>query len=87
MTRSFIRSPLMTFVFWLVLSFMTLFPVWWMFLVSVRQRVDLFGTPSFLLDVSRMTWGNYQAVLSNPMRFWFLFWGCWQPMPCHATNW
>ncbi|OSQ49431.1 carbohydrate ABC transporter permease [Thalassospira alkalitolerans] len=66
MTRSFIRSPLMTFVFWLVLSFMTLFPVWWMFLVSVRQRVDLFGTPSFLLDVSRMTWGNYQAVLSNP---------------------
>ncbi|MBB4120969.1 carbohydrate ABC transporter permease [Martelella radicis] len=66
MNRGFFKSPITLGLLWILLSLMTLFPVWWMFLVSVRRRVDLFGAPSFLLDTSRMTWGNYLAVLSNP---------------------
>jgi multiple sugar transport system permease protein len=45
---------------------MTLIPIWWMFLVSVKRRVDLFGAPSFLLDFDRITWDNYLSVISNP---------------------
>ncbi len=55
-----------SFIIWLLLSLMILIPIWWMFLVSVKKRVDLFGTPSFLLDIGRMTWGNYALVLGNP---------------------
>ncbi len=55
-----------SFFIWLVLSLMILIPIWWMFLVSVKRRVDLFGTPSFLLDITRMTWDNYAVVLGNP---------------------
>lgn len=66
MKRGFLHSRLLTVLFWLAMSVLTLLPVWWMFLVSVRTRADLFGTPSFLLDVSAMTWDNYAAVLANP---------------------
>lgn len=66
MKRGFLQSRLLTLLFWLAMSALTLLPVWWMFLVSVRSRADLFGTPSFLLDVSAMTWDNYAAVLANP---------------------
>lgn len=66
MKRGFLHSRLLTVLFWLAMSALTLLPVWWMFLVSVRSRADLFGKPSFLLDVSAMTWDNYAAVLANP---------------------
>lgn len=66
MKRGFLQSRLLTVLFWLAMSVLTLLPVWWMFLVSVRTRADLFGSPSFLLDVSAMTWDNYAAVLANP---------------------
>ena len=66
MKRGFLHSRLLTVLFWLAMSVLTLLPVWWMFLVSVRTRADLFGSPSFLLDVSAMTWDNYAAVLANP---------------------
>lgn len=66
MKRGVLNSRLLTLLFWLAMSALTLLPVWWMFLVSVRSRADLFGSPSFLLDVQAMTWANYGAVLSNP---------------------
>lgn len=66
MNRGILYSRLLTFLFWIAMSALTLLPVWWMFLVSVRTRADLFGKPSFLLDVQAMTWENYAAVLSNP---------------------
>lgn len=55
-----------TLAIWILLSLLTLLPIWWMFLVSVKQRADLFGKPSFLLDVSSMTWDNYASVITNP---------------------
>ena len=43
------RGPL-RFGFWVLLSLVTLFPIYWMFLVSGKSRVELFGRPSFLID-------------------------------------
>jgi ABC-type glycerol-3-phosphate transport system permease component len=60
------KSGWTTFFIWVLFSLMTLIPIWWMFLVSVKRRVDLFGTPSFLLDFDRITWDNYATVISNP---------------------
>ena len=66
MNSGFFHSRTFSVVFWLALSVLTLLPIWWMFLVSVKRRVDLFGAPSFLLDISKMTWENYATVLNNP---------------------
>jgi ABC-type glycerol-3-phosphate transport system permease component len=66
MNKDSARSRWTAFVIWFLLSLMILIPIWWMFLVSVKKRVDLFGTPSFLLDIGRMTWDNYAVVLGNP---------------------
>lgn len=67
MKTGFFQSKFVSVVFWICMSLMTLFPVWWMFLVSVKKRVDLFGEPSFLIDFSRITWENYEVVLNNPV--------------------
>jgi multiple sugar transport system permease protein len=64
--RTFFNSGRVTFLIWTLLSLMTLIPIWWMFLVSVKRRVDLFGAPSFLLDFDRITWDNYLSVIANP---------------------
>ncbi|WP_210530160.1 carbohydrate ABC transporter permease [Rubellimicrobium arenae] len=64
MTRA--GSKWITFALWVLFSLMTLVPIWWMFLVSVKQRADLFGKPSFLLNIGRMTWDNYAIVITNP---------------------
>jgi ABC-type glycerol-3-phosphate transport system permease component len=66
MKRGLFQSTPVTLIFWLCMSALTLLPVWWMFLVSVKSRADLFGKPSFLLDTAKMTWANYAEVLSNP---------------------
>lgn len=64
--RDTARARWTSFALWLVLSLMILIPIWWMFLVSVKRRVDLFGAPSFLIDLGKITWDNYAVVLSNP---------------------
>ena len=51
------------FVIWIGLTLITLVPIYWMFLVSMRRRVDLFGHPSFIPD--RLFWGNYAEVLAD----------------------
>ncbi len=54
------------FAMWILLSMVTLIPIWWMFVVSVKRRADLFSRPSFLIDFDKITWANYQEVLANP---------------------
>ena len=51
------------FIIWTGLTLVTLVPIYWMFLVSIRRRVDLFGNPSFIPD--RLFWGNYVEVLAD----------------------
>ncbi len=50
----------------MLLTLLTLVPIYWMFVVSVKRRVDLFGKPSFLIDFDRITWDNYRIVFENP---------------------
>jgi multiple sugar transport system permease protein len=51
-------------LFWILASFVTLFPIYWMFVVSAKSRVELFGAPNFV--IRSFFWENYTATLSNP---------------------
>ena len=36
-----------TYGFWIVMTVVTLLPIWWMFVVSMRSRVELFWAAQF----------------------------------------
>lgn len=61
------RKPrrLASFLFWCGASFITLFPIYWMFVISAKSRADLFGRPSLLID--SLYWDNYIATLQDPV--------------------
>jgi ABC-type glycerol-3-phosphate transport system permease component len=50
-------------LFWVLISFATLFPIYWLFVISVKPAVDLFTTPELLL--STIYWQNYLDVLND----------------------
>jgi ABC-type glycerol-3-phosphate transport system permease component len=58
------RVRWVAFFAWCVLTLVTLFPIYWMFLVSGKSRVELFGRPSFLIESFHLP--NYTEVLSDP---------------------
>ena len=43
-------------LFWLIISFLTLFPIYWLFVISVKPAVDLFSTPEIFL--TKIYWQN-----------------------------
>jgi len=55
---------LVAVVFWTIASLITLLPIYWMFVVSAKSRVQLFGSPSFL--ISSFFTENYSSTLSDP---------------------
>lgn len=61
------RKPrrLVNFLFWCGASFVTLFPIYWMFVISAKSRADLFGRPSLLIDT--FYWDNYITTLQDPV--------------------
>jgi ABC-type glycerol-3-phosphate transport system permease component len=58
------RRRALSFAAWLLLSLVTLVPIWWMFVVSGKSRVELFGRPSFLIDSFYAA--NYVNVIGDP---------------------
>ena len=52
------------YALWIVMSAMTLLPVYWMFAVSARSRVQLFSRPSFIINSFYIQ--NYIEPLTNP---------------------
>lgn len=48
---------------WLALSFATLFPIYWLFVISVTPAVELFSTPSVVLGSP--IWTNYVEVFHD----------------------
>jgi ABC-type glycerol-3-phosphate transport system permease component len=58
------RRSGVSFAAWLLLSLVTLVPIYWMFLISGKSRAELFSRPSFLID-SFYT-ANYANVIGNP---------------------
>lgn len=57
-------NPWLSVIFWTLLSCMTLFPIYWLFVISVKPSMELFSTPSVWLDT--LYWQNYIDVLNNP---------------------
>jgi multiple sugar transport system permease protein len=50
-------------LFWTLVSFVTLFPIYWLFVISVKPAVDLFSTPSIIL--TDVYWQNYIDVWND----------------------
>jgi ABC-type glycerol-3-phosphate transport system permease component len=48
---------------WVALSLITLFPIYWMFVVSAKSRVELFGKPNFLIQ--KFFTANYTNILTD----------------------
>jgi ABC-type glycerol-3-phosphate transport system permease component len=57
------QNPWLSIVLWTLLSLATLFPIYWLFVISVKQPFDLFSTPDVIL--TDFFWKNYQDVLTN----------------------
>ena len=57
------QRPVASVALWVLLSLVTLFPIYWLFVISVKPAVELFSTPSVILD--KAYWNNYANVLSN----------------------
>lgn len=53
----------LSLLFWILISFLTLFPIYWLFVISVKPAVELFSTPSVWL--TDFYWNNYAEVLSD----------------------
>ncbi len=52
-----------TYGIWIFMTVLTLLPIWWMFVVSMRTRVELFARPN--LALSRLWLENYSNVLTD----------------------
>ena len=57
------ERPYLAILLWTILSIATLFPIYWLFVISVKPAVDLFTTPNVILD--SIYWKNYVDVLGN----------------------
>ncbi|URK86410.1 carbohydrate ABC transporter permease (plasmid) [Rhizobium sp. RCAM05350] len=57
------NRPFLNVLLWVVLSLLTLFPIYWLFVISVKPAVELFSAPSVFLDP--IYWNNYAKVLTN----------------------
>jgi ABC-type glycerol-3-phosphate transport system permease component len=57
------KSPILGLVFWTLVSLLTLFPIYWLFVISVKPVVQLFSTPELIL--SDPFWGNYSKVWND----------------------
>jgi ABC-type glycerol-3-phosphate transport system permease component len=57
------HNPWLSVLFWTAISFLTLFPIYWLFVISVKPAVDLFTAPDILLK--SVYWQNYIDVLHD----------------------
>jgi ABC-type glycerol-3-phosphate transport system permease component len=56
-------ASLVSILFWTLSSLITLLPIYWMFAVSAKSRVQLFGSPSFV--ISSFFTENYTGTLTD----------------------
>lgn len=57
------RKPWLSVSLWTAFSLLTLFPIYWLFVISVKPAVELFTTPNVILDT--VIWDNYLKVINN----------------------
>lgn len=68
MARSSLRKTLNTigiYLIWIIATLITLFPIYWMFVMSARSRVELFGSASLIQTTFFAE--NYTKPLTNPV--------------------
>ena len=65
------QRPRLSIAFWVVASLVTLFPIYWMFVVSAKSRVELFGKPTFI--IRSFFSENYTNTLTNPSFQGYMF--------------
>jgi glycerol transport system permease protein len=63
MTMSKRTRLLSTYALWIVASLITLLPIYWMFVISARSRVQLFDRPNFIIH--SFFEENYINVINN----------------------
>lgn len=73
------RLGLGSTLLWIGLSVLTLLPLWWMLVVSMRPRVKLYSK-SFVID--DLYWDNFRAVLGNSTFLHYL----WNSMIVATSN-
>ena len=56
-------NPWLSVLFWILVSFLTLFPIYWLFVISVKPAVELFSAPEVILRTAY--WQNYIDVLND----------------------
>ena len=56
-------NPWLSVLFWIFVSFLTLFPIYWLFVISVKPAVELFSAPEVILRTAY--WQNYIDVLND----------------------
>lgn len=56
-------NPWARTLLWTAISFITLFPIYWLFVISVKPAVDLFTTPEVILR--NPYWDNYIQVWND----------------------
>ena len=61
--RQRLSRHILTYGVWILVTLMTLFPIWWMFVVSWRSRVELFSRPSF--GIANFFTANYTNVITD----------------------
>ncbi|MBC8448973.1 MAG: carbohydrate ABC transporter permease [Chloroflexi bacterium] len=67
MARSRLRKTLGwigTYAIWIVATLIILVPIYWLFVVSARSRVELFGSPTFIQTSFYVK--NYTRTLGSP---------------------
>lgn len=57
------KRPWVQTLMWMALCLVTLFPIYWLFVISVTPVVDLFTTPSLFIDT--IHWDNYTEVFHD----------------------
>ncbi len=60
-----ILSTVGIYLIWIVATLITLFPIYWLFVISARSRVELFGSASLIQTTFFAE--NYTKPLTNPV--------------------
>jgi len=61
-----ILSYVPNYAIWILATLITVIPIYWMFVVSARSRVELFDKPDLIIHSFYTQ--NYSAVIDNPVR-------------------
>lgn len=63
MNRNKVLGWVGTYAVWIIMSLLTLVPIYWLFVVSARSRVELFDAPTLIIDSFYAP--NYTSIIQD----------------------